>query len=213
VKAALEPRSRRYATIPNIFDSLLRGRYFTSQFAAAAQARIVDCAEKRYQQCDSPDYLDHLLDIDARLWLPDDLLTKVDRATMAFSLEARVPYLDHAFYGWCARLEPSAKVDGGERKRILKRLALRYLPPDIVHREKQGFMMPLDRWLARELAPDLARSLGPQGFARRGVLRPEAISRLLAEHASGRKNHAMRLWVLLILEHWLARYEPDFAIA
>jgi asparagine synthase (glutamine-hydrolysing) len=213
VKAALEPRSRRYATIPNIFDVLLRDEYFTPPFAAAARARIVDCAEKLYNECDSPDYLDHLLDIDARLWLPDDLLTKVDRATMAFSLEARVPYLDHAFYGWCARLTPSYKVDGRERKRILKRLAERYLPRDIVHREKQGFMMPLDRWLARELAPDLARSLGPQGFARRGLMRPEAISRLLAEHASGRKNHAMRLWVLLILEHWFARYEPDFALA
>jgi len=213
VKATLEPRSRRYATIPNIFDSLLRGSYFTPQLAAAARARVVDCAQKRYEECDSPDYLDHLLDIDARLWLPDDLLTKVDRATMAFSLEARVPYLDHRFYGWCARLAPSSKVDGRERKRILKRLALRYLPPDIVHREKQGFMMPLDRWLARELAPDLARSLGPHGFARRGLMRPDAIARLLAEHTAGRKNHAMRLWVLLILEHWFARYEPDFALA
>ena len=63
-----------------------------------------------YDECDSPSYLDHLLDIDARLWLPDDLLAKVDRATMAFSLEARVPYLDHDFYGWCARLDPTLKV-------------------------------------------------------------------------------------------------------
>ena len=168
VKAALEPRSRRYATIPNIFDSLLRREYFTPGFVAAAQARIADVAELRYDECDSPEYLDHLLHVDARLWLPDDLLAKVDRATMAFSLEARVPYLDHAFYGWCARLPPSSKVRGGERKRILKRLAERYLPRDIVHREKQGFMMPLDRWLASELAPDIAHALGPAGLARRG---------------------------------------------
>ena len=213
VKASLEPRSRRYATIPNIFDSLLRGEYFTPQFSAAASARIADVAEVRYDECDSPDYLDHLLHVDARLWLPDDLLAKVDRATMAFSLEARVPYLDHAFYGWCARLAPSFKVRGRERKRILKRLAERYLPGDIVHREKQGFMMPLDRWLARELAPDIAHALGPGGLARRGLLRPEALSRLVAEHRSGRKNHAMRLWVLLILEHWFARYEPGFALS
>ena len=169
-------------------------------------------AELRYDECDSPEYLDHLLHVDARLWLPDDLLAKVDRATMAFSLEARVPYLDHTFYGWCARLPPSTKVRGGERKRILKRLAERYLPRDIVHREKQGFMMPLDRWLARELAPDIAHALGPAGLARRGLLRPDAIARLVAEHRSGRKNHAMRLWVLLILEHWFARYEPDFVL-
>jgi asparagine synthase (glutamine-hydrolysing) len=91
-------------------------------------------------------------------------------------------------------------------------LAERYLPPDIVHREKQGFMMPLERWLAHELKSDIAQALGPQGLARRGLLRPAAIARLVAEHASGRKNHAMRLWVLLILERWFARYEPGFAL-
>jgi asparagine synthase (glutamine-hydrolysing) len=213
VKAAMEPKSRRYATIPNIFDSLLHDEYFTPAFAAAARARIADRAQAFYEQCDSPEYLDRLLDIDARLWLPDDLLAKVDRATMAYSLEARVPYLDHALYDWCAKLPPSFKLHRGERKRLLKRLAERYLPRDIVHREKQGFMMPIERWFAGELADELAHALGPQGLGRRGLLRPEAIARLLAEHKAGRKNHAMRLWVLLILERWLARYEPEFAFS
>ncbi len=212
VKAATEPRSRRYTTIPNIFDSLLRDEYFTPVFASSARARIADDAERFYNDCDSPEYLDHLLNIDARLWLPDDLLAKVDRATMAFSLEARVPYLDHELYGWCARLPASLKVRGNERKRILKSLAERYLPRDIVHREKQGFMMPLERWLAHDLRADVAQTLGPHGFARRGLMRPKVIARLVSEHASGRRNHAMRLWVLLILERWLARYEPDFVL-
>ena len=212
LKAAMEPRARRYATIPNIFDSLLRGEYFTDRFNRLATARIADHAAALYAQCDSPAYLDHLLDIDARLWLPDDLLAKVDRATMAYSLEARVPYLDHAFYGWCARLDPALKVDGNARKVVLKALAERYLPKEIVHRPKQGFMMPLDRWLARELKNDIAEALGSRGIGRRGLMRPEALSRLLAEHTSGRKNHAMRLWVLLILERWFARYEPEFAL-
>jgi len=212
LKAAVEPRSRRYATIPNIFDALLRGEYFTPALRAAAKARIADHAAAFHDECDSPDYLDHLLNVDARLWLPDDLLAKVDRATMAFSLEARVPYLDHAFFGFCARLPATQKIAGGTRKAILKRLAERYLPREIVHREKQGFMMPLERWLARELKADLAAALGPQGLQRRGLVRPEAIARLQEEHASGRKNHAMRLWVLLILERWLARYEPGFAL-
>jgi asparagine synthase (glutamine-hydrolysing) len=212
LKAAAEPIARRYATIPNIYESLLRDEYFTPRFNAAASARIADVAERLYADCDSPAYLDHLLDIDARLWLPDDLLAKVDRATMAHSLEARVPYLDHDFYGWCARLDPGLKIDGRTRKAILKRLAERYLPPDIVHRPKQGFMMPLDRWLARELKDDIGEALGPRGLARRGIVRPEASARMLAEHASGRKNHAMRLWVLLILERWFARHEPDFAL-
>ena len=212
LKAIAEPRSRRYATIPNHFESLLRREYFTPAFHHAATARIADSAAAFYAECDSPSYLDHLLHIDTRLWLPDDLLAKVDRATMAFSLEARVPYLDHHFYGWCARLEPSRKVRGDARKRLLKDLALSYLPAEIVHRPKQGFMMPLERWLANELQPDIAAALGPQGLQRRGIVRPEAIKRLLADHRSGRSNHSMRLWVLLILERWLERYEPGFAL-
>jgi len=212
VKAAMEPRARRYATIPNIFDALLRREYFTDAFRQAGSARIVDSAERFHAECDSPAYLDHLLNIDARLWLPDDLLAKVDRATMAFSLEARVPYLDHEVYGWCARLDPMRKVRGDARKVLLKQLAARYLPADIVERPKQGFMMPLERWLARELQPDIAAALGPRGLQRRGLVRPKAIARLLAEHTAGRKNHAMRLWVLLILERWFARYEPDFTL-
>jgi asparagine synthase (glutamine-hydrolysing) len=212
VKAAMEPRSRRYSTIPNVFDSLLRHEYFTPSFAAAARSRIADTAQLFHDECDSPSYLDCLLNVDARLWLPDDLLAKVDRATMAFSLEARVPYLDHAFYGWCARLDPELKVRGRERKRLLRLLAERYLPHEIVHREKQGFMMPLKRWLAHELERDVAQALGPHGLGRRGLIRPESITRLTAEHASGRSNHSMRLWVLLILERWFARYEPDFAL-
>ena len=212
LKAAAQPRARRYTTIPNIFDVLLRGEYFTPAFAAAGRACVADRAEAFYAECDSPDYLDHLLDIDARLWLPDDLLAKVDRATMAFSLEARVPYLDHELYGWCARLDPALKVNGRATKFILKALAERFLPLDIVHRKKQGFMMPLERWLANELRPDIESALGPAGLARRGLIRPEAIARLIGEHGSSRKNHAMRLWVLLILERWLARYEPDFAL-
>ena len=212
LKAVAEPRSRRYATIPNIFDALLREEYFTPALRAAGTARIADHAATFHDECDSPSYLDHLLNVDARLWLPDDLLAKVDRATMAYSLEARVPYLDHGFYGFCARLGASQKIADGTRKAILKRLAERYLPQQIVHREKQGFMMPLQRWLARELKDDLAHALGPHGLGRRGLIRPEAIARLQAEHAAGRKNHAMRLWVLLILERWFARYEPGFAL-
>jgi asparagine synthase (glutamine-hydrolysing) len=212
LKAMAVPRSRRFTTIPNIFDTLLQREYFTDSFRHAATERIADRAEAFYLECDSPSYLDHLLHIDARLWLPDDLLAKVDRSTMAHSLEARVPYLDHEFFGWCARLEPSLKVSGGSGKLALKRLAKRYLPADIVDRPKQGFMMPLRRWLAVELKADIAEALGPAGLQRRGLIRAEAIARLLEEHGSGRKNHAMRLWVLLVLEYWFARYEPAFAL-
>ncbi len=135
VKAAAEPRARRYATIPNIFDALLRARIFHAGVRRRrARAHRRSRRGRSTTSAIRPTYLDHLLDIDARLWLPDDLLAKVDRATMAFSLEARVPYLDHDFYGWCARLDPSLKVRGDARKLPAEALAAalpaaRHRPP------------------------------------------------------------------------------------
>lgn len=213
LKAALEPLRRRYTTISNVFDSALRATYLTDSFRNAAKTTLADRAELFFTECDSSSYLDHLLNVDLRLWLADDLLAKVDRATMAFSLEARVPYLGQDLVGWCARLDPSLKVsDAGVAKTVLKRLAERYLPRDIVYRSKQGFMMPLDRWMSHELRSEITLALGPQGIQRRGLLRATAIDKICAEHFSGKKNHATRLWTLLVLERWFARYQPEFAV-
>ena len=213
LKAALEPLRRRYTTISNVFDSALRGTYLTDSFRSATKTTLADRAEMFFAECDSPSYLDHLLNVDMRLWLADDLLAKVDRATMGFSLEARVPYLGQDLVGWCTRLDPSLKVsDAGVAKALLKRLAERYLPRDIVYRSKQGFVMPLDRWMTHELKSDIGLALGPQGIQRRGLIRATAIDKLCSEHFSGKKNHATRLWTLLVLERWFARYQPEFVV-
>jgi asparagine synthase (glutamine-hydrolysing) len=213
LKATLEPISRRYTTIPNIFDSALRGTYLTESFRHTARITLADRAEKFFEECDSPSYLDRLLNIDTRLWLADDLLSKIDRATMAFSLEARVPYLSQDIVAWCAHLDPTLKVSrAGVAKALVKRLAERYLPREIVYRSKQGFTMPLDRWMAHELRSDITIALGPGGFERRGLVRAPAIRRICSEHFSGRKNHATRLWTLLVLERWFRHYDPEFAV-
>lgn len=212
LKAATLPLSRRYTTIPNVFDSMLRRTYFTEGFRRATSVGLADYAETAFNDCDSPAYLDKLLNIDTRLWLADDLLLKVDRATMAYSLEARVPYLDQPLVDWSAHLEPALKLDGGTAKLLVKRLAEKYLPRDIVYRSKQGFTMPLDRWMAGELRTDIVAALGPDGMQRRGLINPSAITRMLGEHFAGRKNHATRLWSLLVLERWFARYAPEFSV-
>ncbi len=212
LKATTLPLARRYTTIPNVFDSMLRRTYLTEEFRSATQVTLADHAEEAYNECDSPAYLEKLLHIDMRLWLADDLLLKVDRATMAYSLEARVPYLDQPLVDWSAHLEPHLKVNGRIAKFLVKRLAEKYLPRDIVYRSKQGFTMPLDRWMAGELRPEIVAALGPGGFQRRGLIRIASIQRMLAEHFAAKKNHATRLWALLVLERWFARYEPDFAI-
>ncbi|MGH8703240.1 MAG: asparagine synthase (glutamine-hydrolyzing) [Burkholderiales bacterium] len=212
LKAAAKPLAERYATIPNIFDEALRPGLYSEAFAGATSKRIAQYAARYFEECNSGSYYDRLLYVDSRLWLPDDLLTKVDRATMAHSLEARVPYLDHVFYETCARLDPGLKLRDGKRKYVLKRVAEKYLPHDIVHREKQVFMMPLKSWLSRELRGRVEHSLGADGLLKRNLFRPEALAKLAADHYSGRKNHSMRLWVLLVLELWFSRYVPDFRL-
>ncbi len=214
LRSLTEPLARRYRTIPNVFDVLLHPGLLSPQFLAATRGApdVGALAEAAFAEGPSEHYLDRLLHVDLRLWLPDDLLTKVDRATMTHSLEARVPYLDHKFVEFCARLLPAQKIRGETHKHVLKRVAQRYLPDDIVHRGKQGFVMPLSEWLAGRLHGQLDEHIGVGGLGRRGLFRAGALAALLDEHRRGRRNHAGRLWALLILERWFRRYAPNWSL-
>ena len=211
-KAIANPVERRYATIPNVFDSALRAGLYSSAFLAQHRESIADYAARCYTECNSDSYLDRIMYVDLRLWLPDDLLTKVDRATMACALEARVPYLDHRFVEFCARLTPELKCRGRIGKYLLKKVAERHLPRAIVHRGKQGFVMPLSEWLAGELKPMVQDCLGDGGLARRGLFARGALRRIETEHYGGQRNHAGRLWTLLVLEQWFRRFAPAFSL-
>ncbi len=213
LRSMTEPLERRYRTIPNVFDVVLHPGLFAPRFldATAGAPDVGAFAASAFAEAAGAPYLDRLMHVDMRLWLPDDLLTKVDRATMTHSLEARVPYLDHRFVEFCARLDPELKIQGTTHKHVLKRVAERYLPADIVNRGKQGFVMPLTEWLAGRLAGELDEHLGSAGLARRGIFRDGALAKLLAEHRRGRRNHAGRLWALLILERWFRRYAPSWS--
>jgi asparagine synthase (glutamine-hydrolysing) len=149
--------------------------------------------------------------VDAQLWLVDDLLTKVDRATMSISLEARVPYLDHRFAEFCARLRPEWKVRGPTGKYLLKKVAERYLPKEVIHRGKQGFTLPLTEWIAGPLRDEVTRALR-EGLAKRGLLRTDYLDTLLGRQLAGKRNETGRIWSLLILEKWFERYAPDFRL-
>ena len=151
-----------------------------------------------------------MLHIDTKLWLADDLLTKMDRASMAYSLEARVPYLDHRLVEFAARLPTHFKLRGTTSKYLLKRLAEKkgYLPREIIYRSKQGFVLPLREWLAGELKPLLDDAC--HGLARRNIFRTGVIERLQREEANRSRLHATRLWSLLVLELWFRRYAPEF---
>ena len=150
--------------------------------------------------------------VDSRMWLPDDLLTKVDRSTMACSLEARVPYLDHRVVEFAASLDPALKHRGAETKCVLKKVAERYLPKQIIYREKKGFHLPLRSWLSKELAYYLDDYLSDASVRRRNIFRVETIRGLVAQHRTGKKDHAIKLWNLIVLEKWFRAYEPDFTV-
>ena len=212
MKAIGQPLEKRYTTIPNIFDQSSHRALFSDALLAAQKTHIADYAAAQFRQCDAKDYLEKIMYVDMRLWLPDDLLTKVDRATMAYSLEARVPYLDHKFVEFVAQLSPTLKQNGKITKYLLKKLAEKYLPHEIVHRGKQGFVMPLSPWLEGGLKKHVENALGPDGLDKRGLFRDGALTTLLAEHRAGRSNHAGRLWALTVLELWFQRHEPNFSL-
>lgn len=210
-KAASRPIERRYTTIPNMFDSELHSSYLTPALLEKPRFGLEHLAENHYFSCDSSEYLDRMLHIDSNLWLPDDLLTKVDRATMAYSLEGRVPYLDHRLVEFAARLPAHFKIRNGEAKYLLKKVAERgLLPPEIVWRPKYGFSMPLREWLSDKLQPLMNEALSPAGLLGRNIIREGIVQQLRREETIQRRLHAGRLWGLLALELWFRRYAPNF---
>ncbi len=148
------------------------------------------------------DSLNLMLYLDLKTWLPDDLLTKVDRMSMAASLEARVPYLDHRLVEFAFSLPSSMKLKGREGKYLLKRAARKYLPPEIITRQKQGFGVPLGPWFKKELKPLLMDTLTSERFKSRGLFDLGAVNRLIAEHMEGREDHHLLLYGLLLVELW-----------
>ena len=145
---------------------------------------------------------------DILTYLPDDILAKVDRASMAYSLEARVPLLDHRIVEFAARLPVELKARGGETKYLLKKILYRHVPRELMDRPKMGFGIPVNRWLRNELRPLVEEYLGEDRVGREGFLRPEGVSRVVREHLSGRRDHQYRLWALLVFGMWRERYQP-----
>jgi asparagine synthase (glutamine-hydrolysing) len=139
---------------------------------------------------------------DLQRYLPEDVLFKVDRMSMANSLEVRPPLLDHQLVEWTLRLPWRLRCNGGKGKILLRQVAARYLPPIILQPRKQGFTVPVGRWLKGPTGDLAARAFASPRFAERGIVRPEAAQELLALHRSGRCELGHRIWSLLVLEVW-----------
>jgi len=135
------------------------------------------------------------------------MLTKVDRSSMAHSLEVRVPLLDHPLVEWMSALPAAGvKLRGLRLKALLKEAAEGLLPASVIHRRKAGFHVPVPAWLKGELAPLLASQLSEPRLRRQGIFRPDAVARLIRENQAGKANHSRNLWGLLMFSLWYERH-------
>ncbi len=135
-------------------------------------------------------------------YLPEDILTKVDRASMACGLEVRAPFLDAELVDTIEALPPGYKYGGGRTKRLLKQAAAGRLPASILSRPKKGFGIPVARWLRGPLAPLVESLLGTDRLRRQGIFRPDEVARRVREHQIGVRDHRKPLWTLLMFQLW-----------
>jgi asparagine synthase (glutamine-hydrolysing) len=154
-----------------------------------------------YAEATSLDDVNRLLELDIQTYLPDDILTKVDIASMAHSLEVRCPLVDQDLMMFAASLPGDVKLRGLTTKRILREVAKPLLPAEILARRKQGFGLPVDRWMREELAPMSRDVLLDQTARERGIFDPTAIESLLGQHQRG-EPRGDQIWALMMLELW-----------
>ncbi len=165
---------------------------------------------KPYTDREVPTELDALCHHDLKLYLPDDILTKVDRMSMAVSLEVRVPILDHRVVEFAAHLPDSLRLRGKQGKYLLRRVLERYLPGELFERPKQGFGIPLGQWFRQELREQVHDLTSAQALSRGGVLDPKATEVVLQRHLSGQRDYSGLLWRILTLQIWLQhRSDPQ----
>jgi asparagine synthase (glutamine-hydrolysing) len=143
-----------------------------------------------------------ILYLDAKLYLQDDLLVKVDRASMANSLEVRVPFLDHTFVDFITHLPPEFKLRGLKTKYLMKKTAGPLLPKNIIHRPKKGFGIPVAKWIKGELRELFEDTFNSESIRREGLFNPVFISQMLYDHINGRVDYRKPLWTLFMFQKW-----------
>ncbi len=166
----------------------------------------LDLYRARYAETEGAEELARLQDLDLGIYLVDDLLVKTDRASMAHSLEARVPFLDPVVAELALALDTKRKVRGFSKKRLLRRAVEPLLPRQVIRGRKQGFSIPVAAWLRGDLEPFARQVLSPETIERQGYLDPAAVTGVLDDHVSGREDLSRQIWGLLSFTLWFDHY-------
>lgn len=211
---SLDYRARRFITASH-YDEVARHHVWFGSFTPANQELLLTeevrqatdgdiyrDARRMFEECDSNDLTERAQCLDTQLYLAEGILTKVDRASMAVSLEVRAPYLDPRVAEFAASLPSRYKLHGYTSKYILKRAAKGLVPPFVCRRGKKGFGVPFAKWLKNELRPLARDLLSPERLRQGGLFNADYVSQLLDEHERGIANNRKLLWTLLSFELW-----------
>jgi asparagine synthase (glutamine-hydrolysing) len=180
----------------------LRKLLFTDDTANELSTPAGHHIQKLFRQAGERDIVNRNLYVDVKSYLCDNCLVKVDRMSMAVSLEARVPLLDKELVELAFRIPGALKVAGGKTKVLLKRLASRHVPPECIYRPKEGFSIPIKQWLGTQFRPIMEELLDQGSIDRAGIFRSTTIERLKREHLAGVANHSHVLWSLIVFHAW-----------
>jgi asparagine synthase (glutamine-hydrolysing) len=213
-KASLDYKAKRFARSAHL-PPLERHHGWKEIFSPDSRAELtgrrsnfdpVDMLRARFAETEGHELLARLQDVDFGIYLVDDLLVKTDRASMAWSLEARVPFMDPLIANFGFSLPSRHKVRGLQKKRLLRKAVEPLLPREVVHGRKRGFSIPAAAWLRGELEPFARETLAPATLRRQGFLQPEAVERLLETHVGGGDDLSRQLWGVLAFTLWYERH-------
>jgi len=213
-RASFDYRAKRFVRAAHL-PPLERHHGWKEIFSPEARAELtgrrseldpVDLLRARFAETDGAYLLARLQDVDLGTYLVDDLLVKTDRASMAHSLEARVPFLDPVVTNFAFALPSRHKVRGLRKKVLLRKAAAPLVPPELLRRRKRGFSIPAAAWLRGELEPFARETLSPDTLRRQGFLQPDVVTRLIDDHVAGREDLSRQLWGLLSFTLWHERH-------
>lgn len=207
LQAASLPRVQRYLRWVSVFDGEAKKNLYSEDFRRETEnVHAADLLAPWFARANGAGVVDATLLADIMTYLPNDLLVKVDIATMAVSLEARSPFLDHHVIEFAASLPEKYKLHGLTTKYLLKRSLKRLLPAENLGRRKMGFGLPIGQWFRGRLQSLLRETLLSDKAMNRGLFRPEVVSQFVELHTRGERDYSHQLWTLLMLELWFQRF-------